>query len=190
MLESREGREAGDERGGRLVGRPCTICQHPMRSEVDKALAGQWTPAGRIECPPQGYRQVAKHFGIGVEALRRHMKFHTPAGRIQPGKKVTLRSASAFLVAGEKLYSLTSGALTAALEIGDLTAVARLVVAAQGLITTAARLTGELTDAAPQVAISLRWGDDAPQGANGGQPAALPAAHPVVDAEVVKREPA
>jgi len=164
------------------MGRPCTICASPKVDDINAALAGTTTPTGRIDVPAQAYRQVARFFGVHVESVRRHMRYHLPEGRITPAKKLQLRTASAFLSAVEELYSLTSGALTKAVEVGDLTAISRLVVAAQGLITTAARLTGELQDAAPQVAVVLRWGEDVALSANVAPPAALPA----LDAEVLK----
>jgi hypothetical protein len=173
------------------MGRNCTICTHKLVTEVNRALAGTRTPDGlHIEAPPLAYRSVAKHFGIHPSALYRHMRFHTPGGEIKPGKARQLRSAGAFLAALETLHALVEASIDKAVEIGDLHAIARLVVAAQGLITTAARLTGELSEAAPQVAISLRWGDDGERGANVGQPVAFGAAHPpVLDAEVLRTEP-
>lgn len=166
------------------MGRNCTICANPAVGEINVALAGTRTPAGHIDAPPSAYRLVAKHFAVSPSAVARHMRFHLPQGGIAPGRKRHLREASAFLVAIEELYALTSGAIAKSIEIGDLHALARLIGAARGLIETNARLVGELRDAQPQVAIVLRWGDEGERGANAGQSVALPRALPAIDAVV------
>ena len=154
------------------MGRSCSVCQNPKREEINVALA-----AG------QPYRSVAKHFEASEAAVFRHARGHLPVGLVEAEKKRQLREAEEFLLALEELHALTAGALKKAKEKGDLTAIARLVIASKGLIETAARLTGELRDApAAQVAVVLRWGDDP---ALGAPPAALP---PALEAEVVKTE--
>jgi hypothetical protein len=44
------------------MARPCTICRHPKRSEIDLILAGGKT----------GYRDIAGHFAVSHNALQRH----------------------------------------------------------------------------------------------------------------------
>jgi|SRR5690625_21162 len=49
------------------TGRPCTVCEHAERSEIDKALV-----RGRP------YRRIAKEFGLSEAAVRRHANNHVP----------------------------------------------------------------------------------------------------------------
>ena len=51
------------------MGRPCTICRHPKREEIDRALV-------RNEA---GYRTIAARFDISPSALFRHKREHLPA---------------------------------------------------------------------------------------------------------------
>lgn len=50
------------------MGRRCTICDHPKRAAIDRALVDN----------EAGYRTVAAGFGISAEALFRHRKNHLP----------------------------------------------------------------------------------------------------------------
>lgn len=50
------------------MGRPCKICKHPQRAEIDRVLV-------RNE---SGYRTLAKRFGISASSLYRHLKNHLP----------------------------------------------------------------------------------------------------------------
>lgn len=50
------------------MARPCTVCRHPERQAIDKALA-----AGE-PCPA-----VSQRFAISLHALHRHRKGHLPA---------------------------------------------------------------------------------------------------------------
>ena len=43
-------------------GRPCTICRHPRRSEIDLALVGD----------KSGFQAIADRFGVSYHALQRH----------------------------------------------------------------------------------------------------------------------
>ncbi|NJL27146.1 MAG: hypothetical protein HC897_04285 [Thermoanaerobaculia bacterium] len=49
--------------------RPCTICHHPEREEIEKALLEN----------EAGHRLVAKRFDISPQALFRHRQKHLPA---------------------------------------------------------------------------------------------------------------
>jgi uncharacterized protein YerC len=44
-----------------MMPRTCTICIHPARAAIDKALVDG-----------QPYRYIAQHFGTSVAALQRH----------------------------------------------------------------------------------------------------------------------
>ena len=48
-----------------MMPRTCTICQHPQRAAIDKALV-----AG------QSYRSIAQHFAASPDAVLRHKESH------------------------------------------------------------------------------------------------------------------
>ena len=50
------------------VGRKCSVCSHPERSEIDKALVTR----------SMSYRNIAERFGVSVGALSRHKANHLP----------------------------------------------------------------------------------------------------------------
>lgn len=52
-----------------LMARECTICGHPDRPAIDHALLNA----------SEGYRSVAKRFGLSEPALFRHRQTHLPA---------------------------------------------------------------------------------------------------------------
>ena len=50
------------------VGRKCSVCNHPDRNEIDKALVTRST----------SYRNVSERYGVSVGALSRHKANHLP----------------------------------------------------------------------------------------------------------------
>ena len=46
--------------------RTCTVCAHPKRGEIDRALIGR----------ESSYRNIAERFGVSVGALSRHKAGH------------------------------------------------------------------------------------------------------------------
>jgi len=59
-------------------GRPCTVCQHPKRDEIDKRLASNANFAG-ISRDYAGFRGISRDFaGISEDALKRRKERHLP----------------------------------------------------------------------------------------------------------------
>ncbi|MGB8219246.1 MAG: hypothetical protein WCE46_02550 [Methanoregula sp.] len=73
-----------------MRGRPCTICQHPKRSEIDLALTG-----GKSTI-----RAIADHFQVSRHCLERHTKgAHVHRGLDIEQTLAVLQSLSADLTA-------------------------------------------------------------------------------------------
>jgi hypothetical protein len=49
------------------MGRPCSICSHPGRGEIDKALVSG-----------QPFRGISRRFAASPDAMERHAKAHLP----------------------------------------------------------------------------------------------------------------
>ena len=49
------------------MARPCTVCRHPEREAIDKAIVGG-----------EAFRNVAERFGTSVASLSRHRAKHLP----------------------------------------------------------------------------------------------------------------
>ena len=47
------------------MGRPCTICTHPERAEIEQGIAE------RFSC-----RRLAQRYDVSISALSRHLKVH------------------------------------------------------------------------------------------------------------------
>src|SRR4051794_26958578 len=55
------------------MSRRCTVCDHPEREALDRALA----------LDTAGFRRIAKRFGLGEASLFRHAVRHLPATLVQ-----------------------------------------------------------------------------------------------------------
>ena len=84
--------------------RPCTVCLHPDRAEVDRRLA-----SGR-----ENVAALARTLGVGRKALERHRDRHVPAPLANIRAHVDAEGASPLLGELERLYHLTLAALASA----------------------------------------------------------------------------
>ena len=76
----------------RSPGAQCTICNHPQRVEIDKALISGAT-----------YREIAQRFGVSRDALYRHRKNGHIAEQIaKVAKKKEIKQAKEIVAAVEK----------------------------------------------------------------------------------------
>jgi len=77
---------------GRSPGAQCTICNHPQRVEIDKALISGAT-----------YREIAQRFGVSLDALYRHRKNGHIAEQIaKVARKKEIRQAKQIAAAVEE----------------------------------------------------------------------------------------
>lgn len=59
------------------MGRPCTVCSHPQRQQIDAALLEH----------AAGYRILASRFGVSKPSLQRHVETHL-RGMIQQSEEL------------------------------------------------------------------------------------------------------
>lgn len=97
----------------RPTGRPCTICTHPARAEIDRGMLSG-TP----------YWNIAERFDVSLGALARHRQEHVPAALARAVEAQTaereLRDAAALLAELDALHGRTLAILEKAERAGDL----------------------------------------------------------------------
>jgi hypothetical protein len=136
------------------VPRPCTVCSHPRRTSIDKALVGD-----------MGLRKVSEQFGnLSVTSLHRHKEAHLPASltKAQEAEEVAkadnlLAQVRATLSNCERLYKVSEGILARAVAANNLRTALDAIRTAmavsreqRGGLELLAKLLGELNES-PQV---------------------------------------
>lgn len=110
----------------RQVGRPCTVCEHDERAEIDRQL---------VRGVP--FRNVSERFGLSTAALHRHKNAHVP--------KIVSEAAEREAEEVEEEERLTAAALLD--DLRDIRETARRLGAKaelEGDLQTALRAVGEL----------------------------------------------
>ena len=144
------------------MARPCTICQHEQRAEIDAAL---------VESAPN--RRVAAQFGFSEQAVRRHKAAHLPAAMARASEAAAVARGDDLM--GQvreqqarvgRLFLEAEAVLAAAKKAGKLRIVLSAVRTAAGTIHEArggvdlmARLLGELNDSVTVLLDSPEWLD-------------------------------
>ena len=123
------------------VGRKCSVCSHPERSEIDKALVTR----------SMSYRNIAERFGVSVGALSRHKSNHLPrlveaANASEAAQAVT--SGAALIDELNSLLNRALAILEAAEGSGQLKVALQAIREARECIKTCADLavTAELEE--------------------------------------------
>lgn len=114
--------------------RPCTVCSHPKRDEINHAL---------LEKVP--YRTVAERFEASPAAVFRHRQ-HLPVGMIDARAAYDAARADDLLCQVEDLRDRAFGVLVKAEEVGDLRAAMGAIREARSCVELLARLAGELVE--------------------------------------------
>jgi hypothetical protein len=115
------------------MARPCSVCAHPERSAIDKALVGG-TP----------YRAVARQFRVSDDALARHRVAHLPERLAQAQDAAEVAEATDLLREVRALRSKAYGLLLKAEQQGDIRTALAGVREARGCLELLAELEGEL----------------------------------------------
>ncbi len=114
--------------------RPCTICAHPKRDEINREL---------LEQSP--YRGIAQRFEASPSAVLRHRQ-HLPVGMIKAREAYDAARADDLLCQVEDLRDRAFGVLEKAEEVGDLRAAMGAIREARSCVELLARLAGELVE--------------------------------------------
>jgi DNA-binding transcriptional ArsR family regulator len=113
--------------------RVCTICAHPNRAEIDRALV-----AG------EAFRNIAERFGTSATALTRHKKDHVPGHVAKAQAAAQVADADDLLVQLKALRNRAISILQKAEKSGDYRTALAGIREARGCIETLLEVEGEL----------------------------------------------
>lgn len=127
--------------------RTCTICSHPNRDEIDRALVDGVS-----------FRTIAHQWGVSADALKRHKKDHLPAALAQAKQAAQVANGDDLLSRIEALQQKTLSILSKAESQGDNVTALKAIAEARRNLELVAELTHEL-NRSPQVniLISPEW---------------------------------
>lgn len=131
--------------------RRCTICTHPQREEIDRALASG-----------QSFRSIANHFGVSRPSLRRHLAHVQDV--IQ--QAIEAKAVSVGVSVLDRIRELNREArslLEEARSKGRYAAAVQAISAATRLLELEAKLLGEL-DERPHVNVQMGMAVMVPKG--------------------------
>ena len=127
--------------------RSCTVCEHPEREEIDRALVGETSNLS-----------VSSLFGVSESAVRRHKANHLPAKLVMAQGAEEVARADSLLDQVRDLQDKALGILDKAEDAGELRTALGAIREARGNLELLAKLLGELEER-PQVNIlvSPEW---------------------------------
>jgi hypothetical protein len=127
--------------------RSCTICEHPEREAIDRALVGD-----------SSNLSVSSLFAVSEQALRRHKTNHLPAKLVMAQQAEEVAEADDLLDQVRNLQARTLAILEAAEETSQHRTTLAAIREARSNLELLAKLLGELDDR-PQinVLISPEW---------------------------------
>ena len=127
--------------------RTCSICIHPERAAIDKALV-----SGSAK------RDVSALFRVSEDAVTRHAAAHLPKALAQAHEAREAERADDLLSEARRLKEITMGLLGRAVQANDLRTALVAVREARGSLELIGKLLGEL-DEHPQVnvMVSAEW---------------------------------
>jgi hypothetical protein len=127
---------------------PCTICEHPKRREIDRALV----------VPTANIHKISQEFAVSYDSLYRHHHNHLPEKVRKSAVLKEIREADRNVRVVDALLGKAVKILQDAEASGDLRTALNAIRTALEVVRTLAELTGEL-QAGPQVQIvnSPQW---------------------------------
>jgi hypothetical protein len=115
------------------VPRSCTVCEHPAREEIDRALVGG-----------ASNRSAASLYDVSEAAVRRHKANHLPAKLAMAEQAAEVTEASNLLAQVQDLQDRALAILDKAEGTGDLRTALSAIREARGNLELLAKLLGEL----------------------------------------------
>src|SRR5215212_4881750 len=115
--------------------RSCTICEHPEREAIDRALVGD-----------ASNRSVASLYDVSEASVRRHKSNHLPAKLAKAQEAEEVSRADDLLRQLRALQSKTLTILLRAEGAGDLRTALSAAREARGNVELLAKLSGELDE--------------------------------------------
>ena len=126
------------------MARSCTVCTHPKREEIDRALV-EGVSAAEI---------AGRYRTLGERAVRRHRSNHLPARMVMAEKAAEVAEADNLLEQVGDLQRRALGILDRAEEAGELKTALSAIREARGNLELLAKLLGEL-DERPVVNLNI-----------------------------------
>ena len=123
--------------------RSCTVCEHPEREAIDRALVGETSNLS-----------VSSLFGVSESAVRRHKVNHLPAKLVMAQAAEEVAEADSLLDQVRGLQDRAYAILGKAEAAGELRTALGAIREARGNLELLAKLLGEL-DERPQINIHL-----------------------------------
>lgn len=129
------------------MSRVCTICTHPEREAIDRALI-----AG------DAFRHIAARFDTSTSALQRHKADHLPARMVKATEAAETVSADSLLARLRALNAETADVLREAKKSADHELRLKAIQRAERQIELEGRLLGELQEGViVNVAVMPEW---------------------------------
>ncbi len=113
--------------------RTCTVCIHPERAAINKALIAN-----------EPFRHIAERFGTSATALTRHKAEHLPAIMVKSQAAKETALAGDLLSQVQQLRDKALGILQSAEEAGDLRTALLGIREARACVELLAEMEGEL----------------------------------------------
>ncbi len=128
--------------------RPCSICKHPQRADIDQAIAKRQT----------SNTEIASLFGVTEAAIRRHASNHIPPALAKASQAAEVAQADTLLREVKALRSKAYSLLLQAEQAGDLRTALQGVREARGCLELLAKLEGKVSDApVVNVLVNPEW---------------------------------
>ncbi len=118
------------------MSRSCTVCAHPRREEIDRALV-EGVSAAEIS---------GRYRTVGERAVRRHRSNHPPAKLVMAEKAAQVAEADDLLEQVGDLQRRALAILDKAEEVGELKTALSAIRETRGNLELLAKLLGELDE--------------------------------------------
>lgn len=137
----------GRKKTQRRRGPVCSVCRHPQRQEIDRALV-QGVPDTQVSA---NFRELSD------DSVRRHRESHLPAALSKANGAAEVARADDLLGRLHGLQARTDAILEAAEQAGDLRTALGAIRESRGNLELLARLLGELEPPTVNVILSAQW---------------------------------